>query len=201
MREIAQFRTKLYEQRDEIRRRVHTINESLVRIDYKRGTYIALEPNDTPNTEIRLFRDELRTCTDNSLGGDGSDQYAEEKFLDVSRIIERFAGRDGRPTPTGRGRGGSPTSRVVHLLRVRTQPRRRHRARALHELRRQVGWAEGEAGLHDPGGVAGLPVQARGDRRRGQDVPVRRHREAFGRESRASTRSGSSCSADSACSC
>ncbi len=96
MREIAQFRTKLYEQRDEIRRRVHTINESLVRIDYNRGTYIALEPNDTPNTEIRLFRDELRTCTDNSLGGDGSDQYAEEKFLDVSRIIERFAGRDGQ---------------------------------------------------------------------------------------------------------
>jgi uncharacterized protein YPO0396 len=96
MREIAQFRTKLYEQRDEIRRRIHTINESLVRIDYNRGTYIALEPNDTPNTEIRLFRDDLRTCTDNSLGGDGSDQYAEEKFLDVSRIIERFAGRDGQ---------------------------------------------------------------------------------------------------------
>jgi uncharacterized protein YPO0396 len=96
MREIAQFRTKLYEQRDEIRRRVHTINESLVRIDYNRGTYIALEPNDTPNTEIRQFRDELRTCTDNSLGGDGSDQYAEEKFLNVSRIIERFAGRDGQ---------------------------------------------------------------------------------------------------------
>lgn len=96
MREIAQFRSKLNEQRDEIRRRVHTINDSLVRIDYNRGTYIALEPNDTPNTEIRLFRDDLRTCTDNSLGGAGSDQYAEEKFLEVSRIIERFAGREGQ---------------------------------------------------------------------------------------------------------
>jgi uncharacterized protein YPO0396 len=96
MREIAQFRTKLYEHRDEIRRRIRTINESLVRIDYNRGTYIKLEPNDTPNTEIREFRDELRACTDKSLVGDGSDQYAEAKFLEVSRIIERFAGREGQ---------------------------------------------------------------------------------------------------------
>ena len=96
MREIAQFRTKLYEQRDEIRRRIQTINDSLVRIDYNRGTYIRLEPNDTPNTEIRQFRDDLRACTDNSLAGDGSDQYAEAKFVEVSRIIERFAGREGQ---------------------------------------------------------------------------------------------------------
>jgi uncharacterized protein YPO0396 len=95
MREIAQFRSKLNEHRDEIRRRIQTINDSLVRIDYNRGSYIRLEPNDTPNGDIRQFREDLRACTDNSLGGDGSDQYAEDKFVEVSRIIERFAGREG----------------------------------------------------------------------------------------------------------
>ena len=96
MREIAQFRTKLYEHRDEIRRRIQTINDSLLRIDYNRGSYIALQPNDTPNTEIRMFREDLRTCTEHSLGGDTSDEFAEQKFLEVSRIIARFVGRDGQ---------------------------------------------------------------------------------------------------------
>jgi uncharacterized protein YPO0396 len=97
MREIAQFRTKLQEQRDEIKRRVAVINSSLLGIDYNRDTYIELEPRETPNTEIRQFQTDLKNCTEGSLGGsDHSDQYAEEKFLDVRRIIERFAGRDGQ---------------------------------------------------------------------------------------------------------
>jgi uncharacterized protein YPO0396 len=97
MREIAQFRTKLQEQRDEIKRRVAVINSSLQGIDYNRDTYIELEPRETPNTEIRQFQADLKNCTEGSLGGGTqSDQYAEEKFLDVRRIIERFAGRDGQ---------------------------------------------------------------------------------------------------------
>ena len=97
MREIAQFRTKLQEQRDEIKRRVAVINSSLLGIDYNRDTYIALEPRETPNTEIRQFQTDLKNCTEGSLGaGDQTDHYAEEKFLDVRRIIERFAGRDGQ---------------------------------------------------------------------------------------------------------
>lgn len=94
MREIAQFRTKLQEQRDEIKRRVAVINSSLLGIDYNRDTYIELEPRETPNTEIRQFQTDLKNCTEGSLGG--ADQYAEQKFLDVRRIIERFAGRDGQ---------------------------------------------------------------------------------------------------------
>jgi uncharacterized protein YPO0396 len=96
MREIAQFRAKLNEQRDEIRRRIEVINSSLVRIDYNRDTYIELQPRDTPNTEIRLFQQDLRACTENSLSAENSDQYAEEKFLEVSRIIARFTGREGQ---------------------------------------------------------------------------------------------------------
>lgn len=97
MREIAQFRTKLQEQRDEIKRRVAVINSSLLGIDYNRDSYIELEPRQTPNTEIRQFQSDLKNCTEGSLGGgEQSDQYAEEKFLDVRRIIERFSGRDGQ---------------------------------------------------------------------------------------------------------
>lgn len=96
MREIAQFRAKLNAQRDEIRRRIEVINSSLVRIDYNRDTYVELQPRDTPNTEIRSFQQDLRECTENSLSADDSDQYAEEKFLEVSRIIARFTGREGQ---------------------------------------------------------------------------------------------------------
>jgi len=42
------------------------------------------------------FIGELRACTDDSLTPDGSDAYSESKFLQVSRIIERFKGREGQ---------------------------------------------------------------------------------------------------------
>ena len=51
---------------------------------------------DAPTThqEIRDFRDELRACTDDALVDD--DQYSEERFLRVKRIVERFRGREGQ---------------------------------------------------------------------------------------------------------
>ncbi len=71
-------------------------NESLVDVDYNPGRFIRLEAQLTPNTEIRDFRAELRACTDDAVSGDASDQYSEQKFLQVSRIIERFRGREGQ---------------------------------------------------------------------------------------------------------
>ena len=65
---------------------------------------------------------------------------------------------------------------LVHVRRLRAVPRGRHRVRALRRLRRQVRRAEGEARLHDPGRVAGLPVQAGLGRGQVTDVPVRGHR-------------------------
>ena len=43
---------------------------------------------------IKTFRDDLRACTDEVLGGD--DQYSEQRFLRVKRLIERFRGREGQ---------------------------------------------------------------------------------------------------------
>ena len=45
---------------------------------------------------IKDFRAELRACTDDALSADATDQYSEQKFLQVKAIIERFIGREGR---------------------------------------------------------------------------------------------------------
>ena len=52
-----------------------------------------------------------------------------------------------------------------------------------YPTRRKIGWAEGEAGLYDPGRESRLPIRF-GDRTDPlEDVPVRCHRQAFDRGS------------------
>ncbi|MGH3274597.1 MAG: ATP-binding protein [Streptosporangiaceae bacterium] len=95
--EIAQFQAQLNRQSNLIRERIGTINRSLVDVEYNPGRYIKLEPEPTPNTEIKDFRFDLRACTDNAVSPDpNDDQYSEQKFLQVKRIIERFKGREGQ---------------------------------------------------------------------------------------------------------
>jgi uncharacterized protein YPO0396 len=96
IRDIAGFHSQLSKQVELIRERIATINESLVGIDYNHGRYIRLEEQRTPNVEIRDFTTDLRRCTDDSLSADDSDQYSEQKFLQVKQIIERFKGREGQ---------------------------------------------------------------------------------------------------------
>jgi len=97
IREIASFQAQLNRQSELIKDRISTINKSLVDVDYNKGRYIRLEPQPTPNTDIRDFRSDLRACTDNVVSaGDVDDQYSEQKFLQVKHIIERFRGREGQ---------------------------------------------------------------------------------------------------------
>jgi uncharacterized protein YPO0396 len=96
IREIAQFQAHLNRQSDLIKERIHTINRSLVGVDYNPGRYIRLEPTPTPNVDIRDFKSELLACTDGAVAGaTADDQYSEQKFLQVKRLIERFRGREG----------------------------------------------------------------------------------------------------------
>ncbi len=60
---------------------------------YNPGRYIRLEREATTNQDVAQFRADLRNLTNDSLAVDG-DQYSEQRFLDVKRIIERFRGRD-----------------------------------------------------------------------------------------------------------
>jgi uncharacterized protein YPO0396 len=96
IRDIAGFQSQLNKQADVIRQRIATINESLVDVDYNPGRYIKLEAQPSPHVDIRDFRADLRACTEGTVSAEASDQYSEQKFLQVSRIIERFRGRDGQ---------------------------------------------------------------------------------------------------------
>lgn len=94
IREVAGFQSKLREEERTIRDRIETINGSLRDIDYHDGTYIAVEAEANLDIEIREFQQDLRKCTENTLTGNEDNAYAEAKFLEVKRVIERFRGRD-----------------------------------------------------------------------------------------------------------
>jgi uncharacterized protein YPO0396 len=96
IRDIAGFHSELNKQVELISSRIDVINKSLVDIDYNEGRYIRLEESPTPNQDIRGFRDELRQCSDSSIGAEDSDRYSEKRFLLVKNLIEKFRGREGQ---------------------------------------------------------------------------------------------------------
>jgi uncharacterized protein YPO0396 len=95
IQEIAGLSAELNKQDRTIRDRIDTINRSLEAIDYNPSRYIHLVASASPNTEIRDFREQLRVCTSNIVGGDDDDRYSEQRFLDVKSVIDRFKGREG----------------------------------------------------------------------------------------------------------
>ncbi len=96
IRDIAGFQSQLNKQEQVIRDRIAIINASLVDVDYNPGRYIKLEAQATPHVDVRDFRGDLLACTEGAVSAETSDQYSEQKFLQVSRIIERFRGREGQ---------------------------------------------------------------------------------------------------------
>ncbi len=92
--DIAAFQAWLDKSALLIRERIDTINDSLRAIEYNPGRFVTLIAQPTTHQDIRTFREDLRACTDEVLGGD--DQYSEQRFLRVKRLIERFRGREGQ---------------------------------------------------------------------------------------------------------
>ena len=95
IREVANFQSQLQRERQTIRERIEAINLSLRSIDYNPGRYIELDPQPSPDADIRDFQQDLRACTEGSLTGSEDEAYSEGKFHQVKRIIERFRGREG----------------------------------------------------------------------------------------------------------
>ncbi|MFG6412295.1 ATP-binding protein [Roseateles sp. DC23W] len=93
--EIANFNAQLARERETIKERVELINQSLQAIDYNPGRFIRLVAQPSPDAEIRDFQQDLRACTEGALTGSSDEQYSEDKFLQVKRIIDRFRGREG----------------------------------------------------------------------------------------------------------
>jgi uncharacterized protein YPO0396 len=96
IREVANFQSQLFRERETIKERIERINDSLTQIDYNPGRYIKLEAQAAPDADIRDFQSELRACTEGTLTGSDDEQYSEAKFLQVKRIIERLRGRQGQ---------------------------------------------------------------------------------------------------------
>ena len=95
IREVAGFQSQLNKERQQIRERIERINQSLAEIEYNPGRYIVLEAQPNPDADLRDFQEQLRACTEGALTGSEDDHYAENKFLQVKAIIERFRGREG----------------------------------------------------------------------------------------------------------
>ncbi len=95
IREIANFQSQLNREKQLIKERIQRINESLADIEYNKGRFIRLEMLDSQDFEVRDFRTELRSCTEGALLGSDAEHYAEEKFLQVKQIVDRFTGREG----------------------------------------------------------------------------------------------------------
>ncbi|AWT52279.1 ATP-binding protein [Mycolicibacterium smegmatis] len=94
IQELAGFNNWLNRQASAIDERIDRINEALGAVPYNPGRFIRLEKEPTTNQDVAQFRSDLRNLTNDALAVDG-DQYSEQRFLDVKRIIERFRGREG----------------------------------------------------------------------------------------------------------
>jgi uncharacterized protein YPO0396 len=94
--EVVAFNAFLDSRRQDIVTRIGEINQSLAGIPYNTGRHIQLEHQSTSDQDVREFGSDLRACSEGTIGDE--DQYSEQKYLQVERLIERFRGRDGLTT-------------------------------------------------------------------------------------------------------
>ena len=71
IREVTTFQAELHRQRNRIGERIETINRSLHEIDYEKSRYIHLLAESAPDSEIREFIQDLRSCTEGTSTGGG----------------------------------------------------------------------------------------------------------------------------------
>ncbi len=95
IREIANFQAQLNKECQIIKERVERINRSMSAIEFNKDRYILLEAQNSTDSEIRSFKQELKSCTEGSFTGSQDEQYTESKYLQVKSIIDRFKGREG----------------------------------------------------------------------------------------------------------
>lgn len=94
--EVVAFNAFLDSRRQDIVNRIGEINQSLAGIEYNPGRHIQLEHQNTSDQDVREFGVDLRACSEGTIGDE--DQYSEQKYLQVERLIERFRGREGLTT-------------------------------------------------------------------------------------------------------
>ena len=91
--EVVAFNAFLDARKTDIAARIREINASLAEIEYNPGRHIQLEHQPAADSDIREFVADLRACSEGTLGAE--EQYSEQKFLQVEKLVERFRGRQG----------------------------------------------------------------------------------------------------------
>lgn len=91
--QIVIFNSILKKNSENIQNRINEINKSLSSIDYNKGRYIKIICENTTDSEIREFIQQLRICTEGIYSGAQSDEIDEIKFMQIKKILERFKGR------------------------------------------------------------------------------------------------------------
>ena len=89
LNDIALFQQQLENDAAEIHASIEEINRSLGKIEYNPGTFITLSADRKEDLEIRDFRADLRRCLENTMVDE--DLYSESKFLQVKKLLDRFA--------------------------------------------------------------------------------------------------------------
>jgi uncharacterized protein YPO0396 len=93
IREVVAFNAFLDSRRQNIMDRIGEINQSLAGIPYNTGRHIQQEHQAASDQDVREFGSDLRACSEGTIGQ--TDQYSEQKYLQVERLIDRFRGREG----------------------------------------------------------------------------------------------------------
>lgn len=91
IRHISLFNATLHSNSKKIAERIAEINRSLKSIPYNVGRYITLNCEDTVEQDIRMFKMQLKSCTEGMTTMD--DALIEQKFKQIKDIIGRFKGR------------------------------------------------------------------------------------------------------------
>lgn len=88
LQEIGFLRSRLENDRQEIREKIDQLNEALKRLEWKQGTFMQLEPSDAPDREIQDFRRELSGCLNDTLAGTA--EANEATFVKIERFVAKL---------------------------------------------------------------------------------------------------------------
>jgi len=86
--EVGVMNSHLENEREEIIQKIEEINQGLRRMEWRAGTHVRLDPEDSKDSEIRDFRRELAGCLTGYL--DGTNQANEETFLRIQKLVDKL---------------------------------------------------------------------------------------------------------------
>lgn len=89
---VALLSNQLEQERKDISDRMDTVNESLARAEYNKGTHLLIEVEEHTPPQAQELKADLRAALSQSLGMD--DKEAEARFQAMKKLVRRLASQD-----------------------------------------------------------------------------------------------------------